>query len=75
MAIQEFQCVALDCSDVYCQGHNACRIGPFAIGRGMVASWIVHGGRQSHSDDGDQALMRGLATAFPFIRPGLAVSS
>jgi hypothetical protein len=48
---------------------------PLPRARGVVRWRIVHGGRQSLSDDGDQALMRGLATAFPFIRPGLALSS
>ena len=30
--------------------------------------------RAGPEDVGDQALMRGLATAFPFVRPGLSLS-
>jgi hypothetical protein len=35
---------------------------------------IAHGWRRGLKDVGDQALMRGLATAVPSVRPGLSLS-
>jgi hypothetical protein len=35
---------------------------------------LAHGWGQDLKDVGDQALMRGLATAFPSVRPGLSLS-
>jgi hypothetical protein len=49
-------------------------IRPFVHTRGKLSDWIVHGGRQSLLDVGDQALIRGLDTAFPGFRPGLSLS-
>lgn len=57
------------------KGTTHATFAPLPPARGVTASWIVHGGRQGLLDDGDQALIRVLVTAFPFICPGLAVSS
>ena len=66
---------ATDCSDVRCQG-LARRISGRSRTRRRSAvhdidrAWV----EAELKDVGDQALMRGLATAFPIVRPGLFLS-
>ena len=42
--------------------------------RRREVDWVMVVQRRGPEDVGDQALMRGLDTAFPFIRPGLSLS-
>jgi hypothetical protein len=62
-------------SDVPSQAQNAQLFLPTRILREVVALMDCAEERAGHEDVGEQALMRGLDTAFPFVRLGLSLSN
>src|ERR1700757_1790103 len=62
-------------SDVPSQAHNARFPVPTRIHREVLALMDRAEEKAGREDVGEQALMRGLDTAFPFFRPGLSWSS
>lgn len=61
-------------ADVRCQGHRACLFCQYRLAGRALSRYARAGEETRPKDVGDQALIRGLVTAEPSVRPRLSLS-